>query len=198
MKKNKFICGALSMLLAACCLTACSQPDETGPNPEGDPSSVVTDFEIGAVETHEPIQPWQFGEGETAENPYYKRTTDENGNNVYAVLKASNNQVAYLPMSNTVVYMGSSGTDCFFERTTNTYKLDGEDQTTVQFQLYVADVAAETPSAPTPEVDDVADGNPEPVVGEPAQRLDAESSVTNMNEADSGIVPASEGDSSES
>lgn len=150
---RKFICSALSVVLAACCLTACSQPSETGQTTEGDSPSAVTDFVIGDVETHEPILPWQFEEGETAENPYYKRTTDENGTNVYAILKASDNQVAYLPMSNTVVYMGAAGSDCYFERTTNTYKLDGEDQAVVQFQLYVADTVEEI----TPEVPVVAD-----------------------------------------
>lgn len=146
---RKFICSALSVVLAACCLTACSQPSETGQTPEGDSPSTVTDFVIGDVETHEPILPWQFEEGETAENPYYKRTIDENGTNVYAVLKASDNQVAYLPMSNTVVYMGAVGSECFFEQTTNTYKLDGEDQAVIQFQLYVADAVEEiAPEAP--------------------------------------------------
>lgn len=176
---NKFICGALSLVLAACCLTACSQPKETGQTPEGEPPSTVTDFEIGEVETHEPILPWQFEEGETVDNPYYKRTTDENGDNVYAVLMAGDNQVAYLPMSNTVVYMGAAGSECYFERTTNTYKLDGEDQTVVQFQLYVADSVAGTPAAPT-----MADGgeseaaNPtEPGDGEAIPELDLESEV---------------------
>ena len=65
---NKFICGALSLVLAACCLTACSKPDETGPTPEED-APAVTDFSIGDVETHEPILPWQFEEGEEAEKP---------------------------------------------------------------------------------------------------------------------------------
>lgn len=148
---KKFICSVLSVVLAACCLTACSRPNETGPDPEGDPPSAVTDFVIGDVETHEPILPWRFEEGEAVENPYYKRTTDENGTNVYAVLKAYDNQVAYLPMSNTVVYMGASNADCFFERTTNTYKLDGEDQAVVQFQLYVADTVPEAPSVDIPE-----------------------------------------------
>jgi hypothetical protein len=108
----------------------------------------VTDFSIGDVETHEPILPWQFEEGEEAENPYYKRMTDEGGNNVYAVLKTADNQVAYLPMSNTVVYVGAEGSDCYFERTTNTYKLDGEDQTVVQFQLYVAEASAKPSTEP--------------------------------------------------
>lgn len=186
MKKTKFICVALSVVLAACCLTACSQPDETGPIPEGDSPGVVTNFEIGDVETHEPILPWQFEEGEEAENPYYKRTTDENGTNVYAVLKASNNQVAYLPMSNTVVYMGSLTTDCFFERTTNTYKLDGEDQTVVQFQLYVADTASEVPPVPTSEEGDGTDGTQGSVTDESAQGLNAEPELSNMGENGDG------------
>ena len=151
---RNFICSALSVVLAACCLTACSQPSETGQTPEGDSPSAVTDFVIGDVETHEAILPWRFEEGEASENPYYKRTTDENGTNVYAVLKASDNQVAYLPMSNTVVYMGAAGSECYFERTTNTNKLDGEDQTVIQFQLYVADTVEEV----APEVPVVVDG----------------------------------------
>jgi len=166
---KKFICSALSVVLAACCLTACSKPDETGKISEGDPTSSVTDFVVGEVENHEPILPWQFEEGEEVENPYYKRTTDENGTNVYAVLKASDNQVACLPMSNTVVYMGNSDADCFFERTTNTYKLDGEDQTVVQFQLYVADTAPETPSIAAPELDGVVSEDQESGEGEIAR-----------------------------
>lgn len=156
---KKLICGALSVALAACCLTACAKTDqaEQSPDPEvGEPASAVTDFVVGDVEVHEPLLPWQFEEGEEVENPYFKRTTDENGTNVYAVLKASNNQVAYLPMSNTVVYMGGSE-NCFFERTTNTYKMDGEDQTVVQFQLYVSDVAPESESV----ANENAEGEPE-------------------------------------
>lgn len=172
---KRFICGVLSVVLAACCLTACSKSDETGPNPEGDLPSVVTDFVTGDVEIHEPILPWQFEEGETVENPYYKRTTDESGANVYAVLKASNNQVAYLPMSNTVVYMGASDTACFFERTTNTYKLDGETHTVVQFQLYVADVAAEDSLlAETPKQESAAGEIQAPALDETAQAFDAD------------------------
>lgn len=145
---KKFICGALSVVLAASCLTACSKKNETGQGTDGEPVGTVTDFEMGEAEVHESILPWQFDEGEAVENIYYKRTTDENGTNVYAVRKASDNQVAYLPMGNTVVYVGDSE-DCYFERTTNTYKLDGEDSTTVQFQLYVTNgiVAPETPAA---------------------------------------------------
>lgn len=195
MKKTKFICGALSIVLAACCLTACSQPYETGQITEDSQPSAVTDFEIGDVETHEPILPWQFEEGEEAENPYYKRTTDENGNNVYAVLKASNNQVAYLPMSNTVVYMGASNTACFFERTTNTYKLNGEDQTVVQFQLYVADTASEIPPAPAPEEGYSEGGIQEPIEDETAQSLNAESGLSNTGESGDGEASISEGDS---
>jgi len=132
---KEFVCGALSAALAVCCLTACSAPNEQHLDPAE--MGAITDFTVGDVEVHEALLPWQFEEGEEVENPYYKRTSDENGVNAYAVLKASDNQVAYLPMSNTVVYMGNSD-DCYFERTTNTYKLDGEDQTVVQFQLYVS------------------------------------------------------------
>jgi len=190
---NKFICGALSLVLAACCLTACSKPDETGPTPEDD-APAVTDFSIGDVETHEPILPWQFEEGETAENPYYKRTTDEGGNNVYAVLKAADNQVAYLPMSNTVVYVGAEGSDCYFERTTNTYKLDGEDQTVVQFQLYVAEASAEAPAEPA--LDEIApDG--EPVLPDEGEAGELEPNLPVEGETEEGeVLP--EGGSSES
>lgn len=190
---NKFICVALSLVLAACCLTACSKPDETGPTPEVD-APAVTDFSIGDVETHEPILPWQFEEGEEAENPYYKRTTDEGGNNVYAVLKTADNQVAYLPMSNTVVYVGAEGSDCYFERTTNTYKLDGEDQTVVQFQLYVAEASAKPSTEPdlgetTTDSEPVLPDEEKPGEDEPAV------SAEGMSE-EGGLLP--EGGSSES
>lgn len=190
---NKFICGALSLVLAACCLTACSKPDETGPTPEED-APAVTDFSIGDVETHEPILPWQFEEGEEAENPYYKRTTDEGGNNVYAVLKAADNQVAYLPMSNTVVYVGAEGSDCYFERTTNTYKLDGEDQTVVQFQLYVAEASAKLPTEPA--LGETATDS-EPVL--PAEGMSGETELALPAEGESEEGEAfPEGDSFES
>jgi len=130
-------------------------PMADSPTPDTDvqptPVSEITDFQAGQAELHEVILPWTFEEGEEIENPYYKRTTDENGTLVYAVMKASNNQVAYLPAGSTVVYVGGDG-DCYYEKTTNTYKLDGEEKTSEQYQLYIV-----TDSQPVPLVPDASD-----------------------------------------
>ena len=113
---------------------------------------VVTDFVPGEVEIHEVILPWEEdGAGEEdgdtlevdssiaavgAENPYYTRTINDEGEYVYAVLKASNNQPAYLPVGHTVVYTSEDG-ECYYEKITNTYKLDGVEMSDEQYQLHV-------------------------------------------------------------
>ena len=112
------------------------QPDP-GDIPETEPSDpVLTDFNTGAAEQHETVLPWDYEEDEQVDNIFYKRTTDENGEPVYAVKLASNEQPFYLPMNSTVIYSGDFE-ESYFERYTVTYKENGESKSMVQYQLHV-------------------------------------------------------------
>ena len=64
--------------------------------------------------------------------------------------KASNGQTAYLPFSETTVYHTDEG-PCYFERKVLTYKLDGVEKTTTQYDLWVADVLQEAPATASQE-----------------------------------------------
>ena len=112
--------------------------------------SVITDFKPGEIELHQVILPWEPEEGEELENPYYSRTTNEGGEYVYAVLKASDNQIAYLPVGHTVVYTSESD-NCYYAKTTNTYLLDGVPVEDEQYQLHVSINAPEQSAKPDTE-----------------------------------------------
>lgn len=99
-------------------------------------SDVVEDFSTSEAELHEPILPMEFEDGEDVDNPYYKRTVDENGKPAYLVTNGTTGQPQYLPMGQTVIYSGDYE-DCFYERYTITYKINGEYRSMVQYQLYV-------------------------------------------------------------
>lgn len=155
MKKILFVC--LLSCLSLFSLASCS-PQETPEPPSesetvvtGATTGVVTDFQSSDTELHETIVPWEFEEGEEVDNLYYCRTVSDNGVPVYAVERASDNQVVYLPMSQTVVY-ASESENCYFERTTLTYALDGEPKEVVQYQLHVTALVNNSVSDETPEV----------------------------------------------
>ena len=139
-KKILTLFMGLVMVLA---LASCSNsspttqplPDNDAQEPEQSNASVITDMEAGEAEVYEVIVPWTFQDGDPVDNPYYKKGTDEDGNPVYMVEKA-NGQVSYLPMGETVVY-ASENESSHFERTTYTYKEDGEEKAFTQYQLYV-------------------------------------------------------------
>ena len=97
------------------CLTACNTPPEPSldvpdvsnsgeeslpPVASADP---IDNFEAGSAEMHEPILPLEFEDGETVDNPYYKKTTNEEGMPCYMVINASTNQPVYMPMAETVI-----------------------------------------------------------------------------------------------
>lgn len=123
--------------------------EAVGPHGGG---SVITDFKPGEVELHQVILPWEPDEGEDLENPYYSRTTNEEGEYVYAVLKASDHQPAYLPVGHTVVYTSESD-NCYYEKATNTYLLDGVPVEDEQYQLHVSLNVPEKPTKPDTEND---------------------------------------------
>jgi len=118
-----------------------TDPATLDPEPHGG-GSIVTDFVPGEVEVHEVILPWEADEGEELASPYHIRTVNDEGEYVYAVLKASNHQVSYLPVGQTVVYTSEDG-ECYYEKSTNTYKLDGAETSEEQYQLHIA---TKTPS----------------------------------------------------
>lgn len=131
---KKVMVFLLAVLAMVSMFAGCAKPAE---DPKSSPSvPALTDFATSEAQQHEVILPWPWEEGESADNRYYKRTTDINGNAVYAVMQASNNQVAYLPMGSTVVYTGQYETS-YYEKFTITYKEGNQDREMVQYQLYV-------------------------------------------------------------
>jgi len=169
------ICALSSILVGCGSKNPAASQDDSGAassfviGDEQTPTAVVTDVDLSNAELHEVISPQQFTEGEVIDNPYYKRTTDENGTPVFAVIKASDGQPAYLPFSETTVYHTESGT-CYFEKKSLTYKLDGVEKTTTQYELWVAD---------TPLDDAQTDGNIDGDIGADAQGPDASAGDAN-------------------
>lgn len=148
MKKIAVIALGLSftLMLAACAnenskenntpQPTTSTAIETMPVEESGP--VVTDVSEPDVELHETIIKQTFEDGETIENLFYKVTKDENGEKAYEVIQESDNNSVLLPASNTVIYTSDSE-DCYYEKTTYTYKMDGEDVQVEQYNLFVTE-----------------------------------------------------------
>jgi len=135
----------LSLIFVLCVLmlAACGrQEEDEGPKDVSaeTASGVVTEMTCGEAELHEAIVPW-VEEGETFENAYYQRTVDADGNLVYAVMKAADEQLAYLPLGETVVYTGVYET-CYYEVVEISYKMNGELVSQKQYHLYVNTDAA--------------------------------------------------------
>lgn len=144
---RKILCIALGLILLLS-LSACEKtgspsdsdnPEETIQNPV---SGVITDFKAGDVEVHEQILPWEFADGEEVDNPYYHRAAKDDGTPIYEVKKAANSQTAQLPMGQTIIYTGE-GDNCYFEKVTNTFLLDGLPQEEVQYHLHITATAPE-------------------------------------------------------
>lgn len=127
--------------------------------------SVVTDFKPGEVELHQVILPWEAEEGEELENPYYVRKVNDEGEYVYAVLKASDHQVAYLPVGSTVIYT-SEEDNCYYEKATNTYLLDGIPTEDEQYQLHVSINAPAPDAGSIPQAEEQSQDEPKPSDGE--------------------------------
>ena len=140
---KKIFAAVAATAVVAMALTAC-QPTPPTPQMEDDgiQMSSITDMTQGEVLSHETLDLYEFEDGEDIENDYYKRTTYD-GKNVYAVKKASDGQIANLPIDNTVVYTSETDDNCYFERVEFSYKEDGEDKTMEQYQLHVLEKADE-------------------------------------------------------
>lgn len=161
---KKFLMLAATVLLVFC-LAACSGTDGSGTDSDGQDGQVqesgesdidvreptgsqVTDTEFGAASTHEQLAPLDFEEGEAMDNPYYKRTVDPETNSPsYMVKRVSDGEPAYLPFDKTVLYTTDQPGAAFYERVPLSYKLDGEQVETEQYQLTVS-------VAPVPETSD--------------------------------------------
>lgn len=130
--------AALSLMLLSGC-GAGEPPDASETSPEisepGPEQNPIQDVAPGEAELHEEILPLEFEEGESVDNPFYKRTTNVDGVPCYAVLK-TNGQMAYLPMDATVCYVTSSGPS-YYERIKLTYTLNGEEVEKDQWQLFI-------------------------------------------------------------
>lgn len=162
---KKFLTLAATALLVLC-LAACSGTDGSGQDggqdgqvqESGDTDaevreptgSQVTDTEFGEASTHEQLAPLEFEDGEIIENPYYKRTVDPETNSPsYMVERVSDGEPAYLPFDKTVLYTTDQPGAAYYERVPLSYKLDGEQVETEQYQLTVS-------VAPVPETSETA------------------------------------------
>lgn len=146
MKKvtKKVLVGVL-LILVMVALAACQQTQKDDSDATDEPAveepvekteNVISDVESSDAETHVVIGEQSFTEGEKVENPYYKRVTNPDGVPCFEVVKAADGSIAYLPMSDTVVYTSDAG-ECFYETVTLNYNLDGKPVTATQYQLYV-------------------------------------------------------------
>lgn len=162
MKSRKYRSMFLAAVLSAglvLCLTACSgsSPDGSGgTEPDGggttDPpkseevlevpedASEYTDVDFGDSQVHEELVPLEFDDGESVDSVYYKRTTDpKDGSAAYLVKRASDgddDEGVYLPMSKTVCYVDETlGDRAYYERVPLSYKVDGQEVETYQYQI---------------------------------------------------------------
>jgi len=138
---------ALLLLTAVGCRSQLDQPENSGSGaPVEVDAGIISALTQSAAMQHEEIAPQAFTEGEHIDNPYYKRTTDEAGKPVFAVIKSADGQIAYLPFEQTTVYHTQTG-PCFYERKTLTYLLDGVEQTADCYELWVMDTVADESTA---------------------------------------------------
>ena len=145
MYKNflKALVGATLLTLS---LSGCggTQGSTVQDEAQGDAQYAIEDFKTGEASVHEVILPLEFDEGEVVDNLYYKRTTNDSGVPCYAVMK-SNGQMAYLPMDETTCYVTESGSS-YYEAIPITYKMDGEEVSKTQYQLFTQLDSAEATS----------------------------------------------------
>lgn len=150
--------AALLLLLTACNTPpepSLEMPDVSDGLEESEPpvasADPIENFEAGSAEMHEPILPLDFEDGDIVDNPYYKKTVNEEGTPCYMVLNASTNQYVYMPIGKTVIYSGENE-GCFYERYTVTYEQNGEYRSSTQYQLHINSNAVVDN---TPSVDNV-------------------------------------------
>ena len=143
MKKKSIatIALTLTLLLAGCGATE-NEQEEAVQEP-----NTITDMSEPTVMLHEEIVEQEFGEDETVDNPYYKRTVDEDGNPVFEVIRKRDGQKVTLPLDNTVLYVTETGPS-YFEQVTITYKENGEEVTMEQYNLYAQSTTEEEPVSP--------------------------------------------------
>lgn len=143
MKKKSMVTIALAlMLLLAGCSTKENEQEETVQEP-----NTITEMSEPTVMLHEEIAEQEFGEDETVDNPYYKRTVDEDGNPVFEVIRKRDGQIVTLPLDSTVLYVTESGPS-YFEQVTITYKENGEEVTMEQYNLYAQSSTEQEPVSP--------------------------------------------------
>lgn len=174
-----FLAAVLSAGLVLC-LTACSgsSPDGSGgtesdggettdpPKSEEvlevpEDASEYTDVDFGDSQVHEELVPLEFDDGESVDSVYYKRTTDpKDGSAAYLVKRASDgddDEGVYLPMSKTVCYVDETlGDRAYYERVPLSYKVDGQEVETYQYQIVTSSFGISKAAEPEPEAQDEA------------------------------------------
>lgn len=172
-----FLAAVLSAGLVLC-LTACSgsSPDGSGgtesdggettdpPKSEEvlevpEDASEYTDVDFGDSQVHEELVPLEFDDGESVDSVYYKRTTDpKDGSAAYLVKRASDgddDEGVYLPMSKTVCYVDETlGDRAYYERVPLSYKVDGQEVETYQYQIVTSSFGISKAAEPEPEAQD--------------------------------------------
>lgn len=175
MKSRKYRSMFLAAVLSAglvLCLTACSgsSPDGSGgTEPAGteaqepadsqevlevpEDASEYTDVDFGDSQVHEELVPLEFDEDEPVDSVYYKRTTDpKDGSAAYLVKRASDQEEAYLPMAKTVCYVDEElGDRAYYERVPLSYKVDGQEVETYQYQIVTSSFGISKAVEPAPE-----------------------------------------------
>lgn len=137
---KKIIIG-IFMVLMVFGLAACGNDNDGLKEGARDSNpSVVTELEVNELIGPQDIVRLDFDEDEMVENPYYKRTANADGESVYMVKRASDDEYVYLPVTETVIYSGTEG-NCSYQEINLTYKVDGVETEKKQYQIYVSSAA---------------------------------------------------------
>lgn len=129
--RKKLIAGLL-VVMVLLANAGCTQDGEKTDGTEP-PSVTISDMDEGTVEVHETLLPL-----EENGDSYYNRIQDANGNSVYRVKQAVNEEFVNLPTEETVLYTIAEG-EAYYEKVTYHYKENGEEKTMSQYQLFVTD-----------------------------------------------------------
>lgn len=179
MKKKSLAVIAMTLVLL---LTGCGANKSESNEPQ-EPNT-ITDMSEPDVQLHEEIVEQKFGEDEEVDNPYYKRTLNEDGDPVYEVIRKRDGQKVTLPLDSTVLYVTETGPS-YYEQVTLTYKENGEEVTMEQYNLYAQSTTEEEPVSPEDHPDVTVEDSSQADSAEGADTEGTEEPAETANTADS-------------
>ena len=139
---------------------------ETGSSTGDTETARVSNVKSTDPEVHADLLKLDFDEHIVPESLYYRSVTDESGLACYEIQPADSEDPILVPMSNTVIYMtdkeAANAGQAYYERITLTYKLDGVQVESVQYQIFV----------PNPEAASATDGDMAPVADSGTEMLE--------------------------